>query len=220
MERILYENEPISFSREKAHPLTNVSALCAFGILCAFLGWVIENVACLLSNSFIDSRFHLMPLIPEYALIPVALYLLFGDVNDLSFFGHKLFKDDFKHKKLWSNLICLLVLFLGVYLGEEITGNLVEMTSGAVLWNYEELPMAFSKYTCFYSVFGFGLGAYLLFKYVYPPLLRFFTWASKSKAFRAFSITVAILMFFDASWMILQTLIHGEAPIYWRISFA
>ena len=52
--------------------------LYLFGIIFAALGWIAENAAKIATTGTFDCRFHLLPFISPYALVPFALHIAFG----------------------------------------------------------------------------------------------------------------------------------------------
>ena len=112
--------------------------LYLFGIIFAALGWIAENAAKIATTGTFDCRFHLLPFISPYALVPFALHIALGDPDDLAFFGKKIFK---KQRKILSNLICLGLIMAFVFLGELAIGNMWEAVCGVKLWNYSNLPL-------------------------------------------------------------------------------
>lgn len=69
------------------------------GILTAFIGWIAENTVKLVSSGIVDSRFHLLPFISPYALIPIALHVMLKDPDNVCIFGKTLFR---RRKKIAS----------------------------------------------------------------------------------------------------------------------
>ena len=104
--------------------------LWLMGIGFALLGWIAENTIKVVTNGIFDCRFHLLPFISCYALIPFAYHILLGDPDKISFFGHPLFKKDKPSYKIYSNIICLVLILSAVFLGELIVGNLWELLFG------------------------------------------------------------------------------------------
>jgi hypothetical protein len=191
--------------------------LYLLGIAVAFLGWVVENCSKFFSIGWIDSRFHLLPFISPYALIPFAFHILLGNPDSLTFFGKKLFKEDTKKTKIVSNILSFLLISVAIFLGELVVGNAWDKLFGVKLWNYSMIPFHVTNYAGLISTVGFGTGAYLLFKFAYAPALK---WVQKNVPHKvAFIIcaTLGVLIVLDTSWMCLQIIIKGEAPMYWSL---
>lgn len=210
------EKETVA-AEEKAQRLSKFKALNILGIGCAFIGWIIENVIRMIGKGVIDSRYHILPFIPEYALIPFAFFLLLGDANDITVFGKRLFKNKNTKTKILSNIICLFIICLAVFLGEQIVGMVYEKLFGVELWNYTYQPLHFTKYTSTLSVFGYGLGAWLLFKFVFGPLYKALLKVVANKALSAVMWILSALMAADALLLLFQIAIGGSLPVYWAI---
>ncbi len=191
--------------------------LAFLGIIVCAIGFLAENFARLISLGIIDSRFHILPFISPYGLVVFAFYLVFNDPDNISFFGISFFKDGTRHKKLYSNLTVYFIICLFVFLGELAIGNLWDALFGVELWNYESLPLNFTKYTCPLATFGYGSGAYLLFKFAYKPLLRLIKNRIPHKIAKTVSIILGSLIVLDTLRMIIMMMILGEAPVFWSV---
>ena len=187
------------------------------GILTAFAGWLVENTFKAIVDGIIDARFHVLPCIAAYALVPFALQILLGDIDDLSFFGIKLFKNKTKRTKLISNITAYVLMCSVVFIGELGIGSLWDKVFGVLLWDYSDTPLHITKYAGVIPTFGFGTGVWLLFKFVHKPLLNLFR---KKANYKAATIIVAILgtlMCADLIRLLLHIIIGHNAPMLWRI---
>ena len=88
--------------------------LYLFGIIVAFIGWIAENAFKLAVSGVIDSRFHLLPFISPYLLIPFAFHIALGTPNDVTFFGKKVFKNYTPKTRILSNAIAYFAICLCV----------------------------------------------------------------------------------------------------------
>lgn len=192
--------------------------LYLFGIGVAFVGWIAENLARLVMQGIIDCRFHVLPFISPYALIPFAFHIIMGDPDDATVCGKKLFVDKVKHRALYSNLFCLAVLMAGVFFGELAVGNAWDMLFGVQLWNYSTMPFSVTQYAGLIPTIGYGGGAYLIFKLVYKPLMKVIRTKVSFKTAKIICLTLGVLIVLDTVCMMIQTMILGEPPIYWSIS--
>ena len=192
--------------------------LYLFGIGVAFVGWIAENLARLVMQGIIDCRFHVLPFISPYALIPFAFHIVMGDPDDATVFGRKLFSDKVKHRALYSNLFCLAVLMAGVFFGELAVGNAWDMLFGVQLWNYSTMPFSVTQYAGLIPTVGYGGGAYLIFKLVYKPLMRVIKNNVSFKTAKIICLTLGVLIVLDTVCMMIWTMIMGQPPIYWSIS--
>lgn len=188
-----------------------------FGIGVAGLGWIVENVVKIISQGYFDCRFHLLPFISPYALIPFAFQILLGDPDSVAVFGHKLFKKDNTKNKVLSNLICISLICAAVFLGELAIGTMWEAVSGVQLWNYSNLPLQVNQYAGLIPSVGYGCGAYLIFRFVYKPLLKVIRKKVKFNVAKIICCTLGVLIVLDTLIMAIQIIAFGQAPMYWQV---
>ncbi len=191
--------------------------LAVFGIIVCFVGFLAENIARLIGMGILDSRFHILPFISPYGLVVFAFHLVLSDSDDISIFGKKLLSDSLKHKKLYSNLLTYFLICLFVFLGELAVGNLWDVLFGVKLWNYSDLPLSFTPYTSALATFGYGSGAYLLFKFIYKPVLSLLEKKVSLKTARLIALTLGSLIVLDTLRLIFMIIVFGEAPMYWTV---
>ena len=193
--------------------------LYLFGIIVAFIGWIAENAFKLAVSGVIDSRFHLLPFISPYLLIPFAFHIALGTPNDVTFFGKKVFKNYTPKTRILSNAIAYFAICLCVFLGELVVGNLWDILFDVQLWNYSKHPLHITKFTSVLSVLGFGTGAYLIFRFLYTPILNFIRKKISFKTAKIICLTLGVLIVIDTARMMLSIIIIGEAPNFWRFDF-
>ena len=193
--------------------------LYLFGIFVAFLGWAGENIAGALTKGVVDSRFHLLPFISPYALIPLAIHIVLGDPDDLIFFGKRLFKQRTSLTCVLSNLICYVILCSAVFLGELAVGNLWDALFGIRLWDYRGWPLTLTQYTSIVTTMGFGPAAYLILRFVYKPMMKLIREKVPFKVAKWVCLTLGIAIVLDTVWMILHMALFGEPPLYWEYRF-
>lgn len=116
--------------------------LYLFGIGTAFVGWLAENLARLFTQGIWDCRFHLLPFISPYALIPFAFQILLGDPDSIAFFGHKAFKKENKRTAVLSNLLCISLICGAVFAGELAVGI---CGRGASAWSCGIIPISLCR---------------------------------------------------------------------------
>lgn len=191
--------------------------LYLFGIGMAGLGWIVENVAKIITEGCFDCRFHLLPFISPYALIPFAFRIIFGDPDSLAFFGHRLFKKDSVKSKILSNVICLGLCCGTVLLGELAIGSMWEALCGVRLWDYTDMPLHINRYAGLIPTLGFGGGAYLIFRFIYKPLLAFMRKKVKFKTAKTICLTLGVAIVLDTLIMAIQIIAFGQPPMYWQI---
>ncbi len=191
--------------------------LYLFGIGVAGLGWLAENVVKIISQGTFDCRFHLLPFISPYALIPFAFQILLGDPDSLTIFGYKLFKKDSMKNKVLSNLICILLICGAVFLGELAIGSMWEALFGVQLWNYSNLPLQINRYAGLIPSIGYGCGAYFIFKFIYKPLLNLIRRKIKFTVAKIICCSLGVLIVLDTLIMAIQIIVLGHAPMYWQV---
>lgn len=193
--------------------------LYLFGICVAGLGWIAENIVKIISQGMFDCRFHLLPFISPYVLIPFAFQILLGDPDNLAIFGHKLFKNESVKSKIASNVICLLLICGAVFVGELAIGSLWEVLFGAQLWNYSNLPLQVNQYAGLFPALGYGGGAYLIFKFIYKPLLGIIRRKVKFGIAKGICCTLGVLIVLDTFIMAIQIIFFHQPPMYWQVKF-
>lgn len=191
--------------------------LYLFGIGVACLGWIAENTVKIISQGYFDCRFHLLPFISPYALIPFAFQILLGDPDSLAVFGRKLFRSDSKRNKILSNIICVVLICTAVFLGELLIGSMWEAMFGVQLWNYSNLPLQINQYAGLIPSIGYGCGAYIIFKFIYKPLLSFICSKVKFRVAKVICFTLGVLIVLDTLIMAIQIVAFGQAPMYWQV---
>lgn len=191
--------------------------LYLLGIGIAGLGWIAENAVKIILQGMFDCRFHLLPFISPYALIPFAFQILLGDPDNLTVFGHKLFGNDSKKNKALSNLACIALIVSAVFIGEFAIGSMWEKLFGVQLWNYSNLPLQINQYAGLIPAIGYGGGAYLIFKFIYKPLLGLMRRKVNFSVAKWICSTLGVLIVIDTLIMSVQIMAFGQAPMYWQV---
>lgn len=190
--------------------------LAFIGICVAFVGWILENSVKLVTNGVIDARYHILPFISPYMLVPFAFHICLGNVDDLAIFGKKIFKKTNWKTKVLSNILAFVFLCLAVFFGELIVGNLYEKCFGVTLWYYSSSKYLVTKYAGLVPSLWYGTFAYLIFRFIYNPLLK----VLKKAPFKAIKIIVIVLgslILLDAANLLIQIIIFGKAPMLWSV---
>ncbi|MCM1224811.1 MAG: putative ABC transporter permease, partial [Lachnospiraceae bacterium] len=182
------------------------------GIFVAFLGWFAENAVRLITQGVIDSRFQILPFIGVYGLIVFALHIVFGNPDDLTVFGKRVFKEKTKKTVVLSNVLALTVICLFVFLGELAVGNLWDACFGVQLWDYSKMPLSVTRYAGLIPALGYGGSAYLLFKFAYTPALKLVRGKVKYKTAVIVDSTLGVLIAADVVRLCLTIIIAGKAP--------
>lgn len=191
--------------------------LYLMGIAFALLGWLVENCARLFYAGILDSRFHLLPFISPYAMIPFAFHIMLGHPDRLTVFGKKVFREETAKTKLLSNVISFLTICTTVFLGELIVGNAWELLFGVKLWDYSAQIFHVTQYAGLTSTLGFGIGAYLIFRFIYAPALRFIRNKVRYKTALIVCSTLGVLIVLDTLFMGVQIAVFGKPPVYWSV---
>ncbi len=191
--------------------------LCVFAIWTSFIGWLTENVFRLITNGVIDSRYHILPFIWPYGGAFFAFHVFLRSTDDVAFFGKRLFKKRDRKSKVYSNLISVFSLCVGVFLSELIVGNLWDSLFGVQLWNYTKMPFHVTRYAGLYTSLGFGIGAYLLFKYPYKTIMRFIKTKIGYKASIRIAWLIGVPILLDALFMMGRIVLFGNAGSWWRL---
>lgn len=187
------------------------------GIGTAMIGWIAENIVKAICDGVIDSRFHTLPFISPYALIPFAFALVFGKADDLTVFGRQIFKKKTAATRFMSNVIIFLMICGAVFVGEFVVGNAWDLMFGVQLWNYSNLPLQVTQYAGLIPSLGYGTGAFLLFKFAYAPLLNLLRRKANFRAAKIIAIVLGSLIVLDTLVMGLHIAIDGYAPMLWQI---
>ena len=192
-----------------------VAYLFLFGIGVAFLGWVVENVFKYVTGGWFDSRFHFLPFISPYASLPLAFHIALGSPNDIRIFGYKVFKTKTTKTVVLSNLITYFLMSLFVFLGELAVGNLWDILFDVQLWDYHSLPLSLTQYTSIVTTLGFGLFAYVIFKFIYRPTLYIIRKKVNYNVAKWICLTLGVAIVLDTLRMIITMAIAGKAPQFW-----
>ena len=191
--------------------------LYLMGIGFAMLGWVVENGYRIATKGIIDCRYHLLPFISSYALIPFCYHVLLGDPNRIAFFGRRLFARDNTKTRVLSNVLCIVFICSAVFLAEIVWGNMWEALFGVRLWNYSKQPFHVTRYAGLVSTVGFGVGTYAIFRFSYKPLLKLIRQKVKFKVAKVICRTLGVIIWIDSAIMAIQIAVLRRAPMYWLV---
>lgn len=206
--------------REEGGPLTVYGVqfvhLYLLGILTAFGGWVLENLFRLAAGGILDCRFHILPFLSPYALIPFAFHILFGEPGELAPFGRKLFRREGTGTRVLSDLIVFCVMCLAIFAGEIAVGSAWEYFFHVRLWDYTDQLLHVTPYASALSVLGGGGICFVLFRFLHPALLRVVRRVPHRAAFGV-CITLGVLIVLDTVCMGIQIAVTGAPPMYWSV---
>lgn len=146
-----------------------MSSLILMAVFISFLGWILENIWLSLTKGYVDNRNMYLPFLLGYGLLMTAFYLIIGvPAEFLMFIGCKCRKC-----KILRYVLYLLTAMLIVSIGEIILGHLVEKICGFEYWNYERLPMHFTKYTSLPTSLGFASIILIFMDNIFTPAMKF-----------------------------------------------
>lgn len=191
--------------------------LLTLAVVFAFLGWIAENAAKLVTTGIIDCRFHFLPFIPVYGIVPFAIAIAVGNVDEFAPFGKKIFKTRTKKTVILSNLIVLSLFYVFVFLGELAVGNAWEYLTGVQLWDYSSQPLICTRYAGLIPTLGYGTGAYVLAKFFYPFSLRLIERKFSTKTLVIFCAIFLSLMLVDEVIMYVYLFVNKTKPLWWII---
>lgn len=194
----------------------NIDVICFFSIIFAAIGYVVENVARLLAIGIIDNRFHVLPFIGVYGIIPIA-FAIIGNPNSIGFFNYKVFKKESKGNVILSNIIYIFLIAFFVCFGEIIVGTLYEKIAGVKLWDYSMKWLHITDYTCIESIVGFSLGAFIIAKFIFFPSYDYMVKNCKKSDVVSFRYIYLVLIA-DMCFMMVKTVVTGQKPIYYQFS--
>ena len=180
-------------------------------------GFIIECFATGISKGYIDSRFQRLPCILGYGIVVILLYLVFGTPNKMRFFQKEIFRD--KKSVPGRHFLYFLIVTLFIFLGEWGAGELFEWLTGAVLWNYSDVPLHIGKYVCLPFTLGFGAGAYVFMAFIFTPFMNLLESKMSPNAALVLCFVIGVPAVVDCltTGVILAC---GKAPkILWRINF-
>ena len=150
-------------------------------------------------------------------LIAFAFHIFFRDSENITFFGKKLFRKRTFFTVAAENALCLLMICAAVFSGELIVGNMWEICFGVQLWNYSEQPLHVTQYAGLIPTLGYGIGAFLIFKLIYNPLMKLVSKEISYKVVKTTDLTLGAFILIDTLIMIIQIMVFGNPPIYWVV---
>jgi len=180
----------------------------------SFLGFAVENLWLGLTRGYMDNRSMVFPFLLGYGLAAVAIYLLLGTPEELSFLG----KDIHIANPRIKRLLYFFMVMICVSLGEIILGKTVEKLCHIKWWDYSWLPLHITQYTSVFTSAGFSVMVVLFMDKAFMPLYYWhLTWNPA-----VLSITAVLLMtvmtvdfLYNACLMyVRKTAVHR-----WKINF-
>jgi len=190
----------------------DITYILFMGVLMAFLGWTTESIVGVISTGYIDSHGYFLPFIPSYSLVIFVWYFILTKYPQLIDY-----KEENTKNIILYNIILLLIFSLIVFLIEIIYGNLMEILFSVKLWNYNNIPMHITRYASTPTALGFGLGTFILTKFIFPPVLNFLRNNIDPHKLKIISIIIWSLILLDLITYYIHITNYHEVPIRWRI---
>ena len=129
----------------------SIQTLLLMMVFISFLGWIVENSWLAFTKGFIDNRNMRLPFLFGYGMFMFVLFVIFQTPSTMPF----AFAKNCSH--ITQTIIYLLIMMVLVSIGEIILGTFVEKFFGFEYWNYEAIPLHFTKYTSLPTSFGFSV---------------------------------------------------------------
>ncbi len=178
-------------------------------IIISFIGFCFENMWMLLRYSLVDNRNMTLPFLLGYGLFVVGLYHFVGLPN-------KLF-NKYEINSPSKYFIYLFICFLLVSIGEILLGTYMEWRGGFYYWNYENIPLNFTRYTSIPTSTGFALVITLFMTFAFIPLQKFVK--KESKKIPMFIIVfIFILLVIDLNFSFKRMFKNNGHHTIWTIS--
>ena len=172
-------------------PAAPLSGLFISFLVYSFAGWLWESTVCAMMNQgrFANSGFLLGPICPIYGVGALACWLFLREIPDVV------------PQFLVSGLLCCAL--------EYAVSVVLEATTGARFWDYEDKPANINGRVCLYGFLMFGAGAVLICRVLEPALLGVLA-SVPVIALEAVAVMCAVglavdLVFAMASWRRLST---------------
>ena len=121
-------------------------------------GFILERIINLIAyGGYYDNSVLIGPYQPLYGSGVVLAIIVYD------FFISKKIRN-----KLLGNVVLLITAIITTGLAEAVTGYGFEYLYGVILWNYGQFLPCQLYYVCIYPTTLFGVGSYLVIKYIHP----------------------------------------------------
>ncbi len=189
----------------------NLIIIIFMGILMAFVGFVTENASLFISHGQIDSRYYVLPFISSYSLIVFTWYFLYVKFPKLLDFENPPIKKSLYYIALISSL-CFAVFIIEIFYG-----HLIDKLFNVSLWSYEDIPLHITKFASIPTSIGFGLGAFVLVRWVYPKTYTYLQNHANIKVLKIIDIILGSLIILDLIIFYINLALYNRTVIYWRL---
>lgn len=194
----------------------DISYLWLASLIFAHLGYWVENLFRLFSKGILDSRNQILPFLFCYSIAMWALYLALGTPKKARFFAKQLFDGRTKENRLNSLLYYFSVVFIFIFSGEIVVGEMFEAISGIQLWNYSGIPFHVTQYTSIPTTIALSVGVIILMEYFFTPLMNALQKIPR-KLVLIIDYVLGTLIVADWLIMIISINVFKIAPNYWSV---
>ena len=116
-----------------------------------------------------------------------------------------------------SNLLCISLICGAVFAGELAVGNMWERCFGVELWDYSDFPLQVTQYAGLVPSLAYGGGAYLIFRFVYKPVIKLLQNKVDFRIAKAICCTLGVAIVLDTLAMGLYIAVLNTPPVYWSV---
>ena len=188
-------------------------------LIFAFAGFLVENAFKLLTRGFMDSSHHFFPATFTYSIVIFVLYGCLGTPDNMRFFNKELFRGGSRAEKAAAYILYAVLLAIGVFVGELTVGLANYYATGAVIWDYNNIPLNWKigcpyAFTSLPTTLAFTAAGWLFMKFLFAPLMRLLEKIPVKIAVAIGAILGALLVG-DYVYTLIYTQINGFAPVYW-----
>ncbi|MDO5382928.1 MAG: putative ABC transporter permease [Eubacteriales bacterium] len=187
----------------------NSSTIVLMIALVSFMGWCSENIFIGITKGFMNNRNMYFPFLLGYGLIIIVLYAVIGTPDTLIFSGK--IKD--RRKKYF---LYFLLMFVIVSVCEIILGTTVEKLCGFVYWNYNNIPLHFTKFTSVPTSTGFALFITFFMGKCFTPIMDHLAMIPE-KISTPLAIALGVIMLLDFGFSFFKMYIKHEKNQIWKI---
>lgn len=143
--------------------IDNIYPLMILAVITSFMGFCVENLWLLFTKGYMDNRNMKLPFLFGYGLAVTGFYVVLGIPSE--FIAGRIASENMR-------VFCYFAItVLLVSLGEICVGFFTEKYFGFYYWNYEKLPLHFTRYTSLPTSCGFSLIITTFMNKCFMPLL-------------------------------------------------
>lgn len=196
--------------REKMKSV-NIFALFMMIALISFLGFVVENIWLSVIKGYMDNRSMIFPFLIGYGLAVIVIYLLFGTPKRMCFLGKLLSIES----GILSYGMYFLIVMICISVGEIVLGTIVEKTCHFYWWDYSNLPLHITRYTCILTSAAYTTFIELFMGKLFMPVYNWFLSWDKT-VLSIVSIGLMIIMIADYVHSVYYMYTKKGTQMRWR----